>query len=159
MKIVNNNVAYLQKYYLNILTSSTLVTKLGVPISMFDVTNKKSFSKCDSKDFIKFSKKEEIKFLKDSDWIIDYNCYIDKDINEIEREIESIDIEGNKISEYFNSLSEEKKELEYKYLFTKAHMLMYKRESLNDILKLKNNNKILEYKKNNIFKKILRKTR
>lgn len=64
MKIIANNAAYLQKYYLNILVKSTLVTGIGVPISMFDITNKKSFNKYKGKDFIKFTKKEEIEFLK-----------------------------------------------------------------------------------------------
>ena len=72
MKIITNDAAYLQKYYLNILVDSTLVTGIGVPISIFDITNKKSFNKYKSKNFIKFTKKQEIDFLKNADWIIDY---------------------------------------------------------------------------------------
>ena len=143
MKIIANNVAYLQKYYFNILVKSTLVTGIGVPISMFDITNKKSFNKYKSKDFIKFTKKEEIEFLKEADWIIDYSLYINKSINEIKTEIEAIDLEGKKIDEYFLSLSNEQRELEHGYLLIKVKMLRYKRESLVDILKLKENNKTI----------------
>ena len=148
MKIITNDAAYLQKYYLNILVNSTLVTGIGVPISMFDITNKKLFNKYKSKDFIKFTKKEEIEFLKEADWIIDYSLYINKSINEIKREIEAVDLEGKEIDEYFLSLSKEQRELEHGYLLIKVNMLRHKRESLVDILKLKENNKTITFKEN-----------
>lgn len=159
MKIITNNAAYLSKYYLYTLTSFSLVTGVGVPISMFDITRKKSFNKYGSKDFIKFTKREEIEFLKEADWIIDYNLYITKSIDEIIAEIDSIDLEGKEINEYFNSLSEEQKELELGYLCVKVKMLRYKRESLEDILRLKENNKTIDLKENSLIQKILQKVK
>ena len=157
MKIITNNAAYLQKYYLGILTSSTLISGVGVPVSMFDVTRKKSFKKYNAKDFIKYTKKEEIETLRASDWIIDYNEYINKSIDEIKAEIENVDLEGEEINEYFNSLNEKQKEVEYGYLTIKANMLKYKRESLVDILKLKENNKTMVYKEDTLLEKTLKK--
>ena len=159
MKIITNDAAYLSKYYLNILVSSSLVTGVGVPISMFDVTSKKSFDKYENKDFIKFTKEEEIKFLKESDWIIDYSLYITKSIGEIIEEIANIDLEGNEINEYFNNLNEEQKESEFGYLSIKVKMLGYKRESLEDILSLKKNNKTINLEKDNLFQKLLKKVK
>lgn len=82
MKIITNNAAYLQKYYFGILLKSTYITEVGVPISICDVTNKKSFNKYDSKDFIKFTKSEEIDFLKNAKWISNFNDYVEKTIDE-----------------------------------------------------------------------------
>jgi len=158
MKIITNNAVYLQKYYFDILTSVTLATGEGVPISMFDITSKKSFGKYASKDFIKFSKKEEIEFLKAADWIVDYNLYTNKSVNEIKSEIESVDLEGEKINESFGALSKEQQELEYGYWSIKAKMLMYRRESLVDILHLKENNKTRTLKENTLLVRILTKT-
>ena len=69
MKVITTKAAYLQKYYFDILLKSTLVTKVGVPLSICDVVNKRKFDKYDSKDFIKFTKREEIEFLKNATWI------------------------------------------------------------------------------------------
>lgn len=157
MKIITNDAAYLQKYYLGILTSSTLISGVGVPVSMFDVTCKKSFKKYGTKDFIKYTKKEEIETLKKADWIIDYNVYINKSIDEIKTEIEGVDLEGEEINEYFSSLNEKQKQVEYGYLSIKVNMLKYKRESLLDILKLKENNKTIVYKEDTLFEKTLKK--
>lgn len=159
MKIITNNEVYLQKYYFDILTSVTLVTGEGVPISMFDVTSKKSFDKYASKDFIKFSKKEEIEFLKEADWIVEYNLYANRSVNEIKTEINNIDLEGKKINENFAMFSKEQQELEYSYWSIKAKMIMYRRESLVDILHLKENNKTIVLKENTLLGRILIKTK
>lgn len=158
MKIITSNEAYLQKYYFDILIRATLVTGIGVPISMFDITSKKSFNKYASKDFIKFNKKEEVEFLKEADWIVDYNLYTNKSINEIKSEIESIDLEGEKINERFIALNDEQKELEYGCWSIKTEMLRYRRESLTDILQLKENNKVIVLKENKFLGRILKKT-
>lgn len=71
--------------------------------------------------------------------------YTSKSINEIKIEIESIDLEGKIIDEYFISLSKEQRELEHGYLLIKINMLRHKRESLVDILKLKENNKTITF--------------
>ena len=130
------------------MVNSTLVTGVVVPISMFDITNKKLFNKYKSKEFILFTKKEEIEFLKEADWIIDYSLYINKSINEIKGEIEAIDLEGKEIDEYFISLSKEQRELEHGYLLNKVKILRYKRKSLVDILKLKESNKSITFQEN-----------
>ena len=70
MKIITEKAAYLQKYYFDLLVKSTLVTGEGVPVSMFDVVNKRTFKRCCGKDFIKFTKEDEVEFLKNLDWII-----------------------------------------------------------------------------------------
>lgn len=155
MKIITDYAVYLQKYYFGILTSATLVTGVGVPISMFDITSKKIFNKYGSDDFIKFNKKEEIDFLKEADWIVDYNLYSNKSVSEIKAEIESIDLEGKKINESFCLLDRKQQESEYGYLLIKAKMLRYKRESLTYILQLKENNKPISLKGNRLFGRIL----
>ena len=141
MKVITANAAYLQKYYFDILLKSTLVTKIGVPISICDVVNKKKFDKYDYKDFIKFTKDEEIKFLKEADWIPNFNDYVEKTNDEINGEIISLDNEGSELNEWFKSLTTEEQQIQYAYGSIKAKMLMYKKESLNDILALVSNKK------------------
>ena len=134
MKIITDKAAYLQKYYFGILLKSTLVTKVGVPISICDVVNKKKFDKYDSKDFVKFTKREEIEFLKNTTWIPNFNDYDKKTSDEIREEIVSLDNDGNELNKWFQSLSKEEQQIKYEYASIKAKMLMYKKESLNDIL-------------------------
>lgn len=140
MKIITANAAYLQKYYYGILLKSTLITKVGIPISIYDVVNKKKFGKLDNKDFIKFTKDEEINFLNQADWIPNFNDYVEKTSNEIRDEIASLDNEGDELNYWFQSLSAEERQVEYEYGSTKAKMLMYRKESLNDILSFKEKN-------------------
>ena len=148
MKIITDNEAYLQKYYFGILLESTYVTEVGVPISICDIPNKKAFNQYDSKDFIKFTKSEEINFLKNASWIPNFNDYVEKTINEVKEEIETLNSEGAELNEWFQNLSKEKQQLKYGYGSIKAKMLMYKKESLKDILALKekNMNPVLEKK-------------
>ena len=148
MKIITDNAAYLQKYYFGILLKSTYITEVGVPISICDVANEKSFNKYDSKDFIKFTKNEDIEFLKNATWIPNFNDYVEKSIDEVKKEIEYLDNEGNVLNKWFQSLTKEEQQLKYGYGSIKARMLMYKKESLNDILTLKekNMNPVLEKK-------------
>ena len=148
MKIITDNAAYLQKYYFGILLKSAYVTEVGVPISICDVPNKKAFNKYDSKDFIKFTKSEEINFLKNASWIPNFNDYVEKTIDEVKEEIETLNSEGTELNEWFQNLSKEEQQLKYGYGSIKAKMLMYKKESLKDILVLKekNMNPVLEKK-------------
>ena len=165
MKIITDNAAYLQRYYFGILLESTYVTEVGVPISICDIPNKKAFNKYDSKDFIKFTKREEIDFLKNAEWIPNFTDYTQKSVEEMNKEIEIVDNEVSILKENFKKLMEEEHLRESKKTFTevmksmnkqallrktsiKAKMLMYKKESLNDILTLKekNMNPVLEKK-------------
>ena len=145
MKIITDKAAYLQKYYLNILTISSLATEVGVPISMFDVIGKKKFSKYGEKDFIKFTKKEEIAYLKSAEWIIDYNDYISKDTKEIQAEIEEIDTKIKELSEEYQKLPKREQAFQYGEFVSKAKLLAYKKESLTDIIKLKENNQEITF--------------
>ena len=105
MKVITPNAAYLQKYYFEILLKSTLVTKVGIPISICDIVNKNKFDKYENKDFIKFTKDEEIKFLKEADWIPNFNDYVEKSIDDIELEIELINSKGNELNNSLPSLT------------------------------------------------------
>ncbi len=154
MKIITNKAAYLQKYYFGILLKSTLVTEAGVPISICDVVNQKSFAKYDSKDFIKFTNPAEIDFLKKATWIPDFNDYIKKSVTEVKDEIESLNTEGSKLNEWFQGLSKEEQHLNYGYGSIKAKMLMYKKESLKDILSMKEKNMTPELGKKSLMKKL-----
>ena len=154
MKIITDNAAYLQKYYFGILLKSTYVTEVGVPISICDAVNEKSFNKYDSKDFIKFTKSKEIEFLKNATWIPNFNDYVGKTIDEVKEEIQSLNNEGNELNKWFQSLSKEEQQLKYGYGSVKAKMLMYKKESLNEILTLKEKNMNPVLKKNGIVRKI-----
>lgn len=154
MKVITPNAAYLQKYYFEILLKSTLVTKVGIPISICDIVNKNKFDKYENKDFIKFTKDEEIKFLKEADWIPNFNDYVEKSIDDIELEIELINSKGNELNNWFQSLSEDERQIKYGYGSTKAKMLMYRKQSLNDILSLKEKNLTPMMEKNGLIKKL-----
>ena len=156
MKIITNNAAYLQKYYFEILLKATYVTEIGVPISICDAVNKKSFDKFDPKDFIKFKKNEEIVFLKNATWIPSFNDYVGKTNDEVKEEIKSLDSEGDELNKWFQSLSKEEQQLKYGYGTIKAKMLMYKKESLNDILTLKEKNMNPVLEKNSLVRNLRR---
>lgn len=156
MKIIKDNAAYLQKYYLDILVKSSLVTDKGVPISMFDVVNKKIYNRYGNKDFLKFTKPDEIEFLKNSEWIIDYNTYINMSEEEIREEINKTDLEGEKLNQYYASLPEDKKQEEYGLLSIKAVMLRHKIESLVDVLYLVKNNKTVKLNTGNLILRLLK---
>lgn len=145
MKIITENSAYLQKYYFNILVKSTLVTDTGIPMSLWDITYTRKFKNSDSNDFLKFTRKNEIEFLKNADWIPDFNDYINKTIEEIKQEIESIDNEGKEINDWFLTASEESKQFEGERANVKAKMLMFKKNSLINIISYKKSNAIPEY--------------
>ena len=134
MKIIKDNAAYLQKYYLDILVKSSLVTDKGVPISMFDVVNKKVYNRYGNKDFLKFTKPEEIR-----------------------EEINKTDLEGEKLNQYYASLSDDKKQEEYGLLSIKAVMLRHKIESLVDVLYLVKNNKTVKLNTGNLILRLLKK--
>lgn len=156
MKIITERAAYLQKYYFNILIDSTMITNKGVPLSILDVTTKRSFIKYDNKDFIKFTKKEDIDFLRESDWIVDYSEYIKMSEEDILEEINKVDQEGKELNDYFASLSEEKREEEFGVLSIKAKMLSYKKQSLLDILYMVRNNQVVNLGFGNSVMKLFR---
>ena len=81
-----------------------MITNKGVPLSILDVTTKKSFIKYDNKDFIKFTKKEDINFLRESDWIIDYSEYIKMSVEDILEEINKVDQEGKELNDYLRTI-------------------------------------------------------
>ena len=60
----------------------------------------------------------------------------------------NLNSEGTELNEWFQNLSKEEQQLKYGYGSIKAKMLMYKKESLKDILALKekNMNPVLEKK-------------
>ena len=156
MKIITERAAYLQKYYFNILIDSTMITNKGVPLSILDVTTKRSFIKYDNKDFIKFTKKEDIDFLRETDWIIDYSEYIKMSEEDILEKISKVDQEGKELNDYFASLSEEKREEEFGVLSIKAKMLNYKKQSLLDILYMVRNNQVVNLGFGNSVMKLFR---
>ena len=156
MKIITDRAAYLQKYYFNILIDSTMITNKGVPLSILDVTTKRSFIKYDNKDFIKFTKKEDIDFLRETDWIIDYSEYIKMSEEDILEKISKVDQEGKELNDYFASLSEEKREEEFGVLSIKAKMLNYKKQSLLDILYMFRNNQVVNLGFGNSVMKLFR---
>lgn len=156
MKIITERAAYLQKYYFNILIDSTMITNKGVPLSILDVTTKRSFIKYDNKDFIKFTKKEDIDFLRETDWIVDYSEYIKMSEEDILEKISKVDQEGKELNDYFASLSEEKREEEFGILSIKAKMLNYKKQSLLDILYMVRNNQVVNLGFGNSVMKLFR---
>ena len=155
MKITTKNAVYIQKYYFEILLSSTYATKKGIPVSIYYITNKKAYSSYKLKDFIKITKKDGVEFLKNASWIPDYNDYANKSIEDIKNEMALIDNEGEQINQLFKKLSKTDQMNQYNYFNIKAKMLMFKKCSLEDIIELKENNMTPEYK-TNILKKLKR---
>ena len=92
-----------------------------------------------NKDFIKITNPLEIEFLKKLDWIIDYNEYISKDVDDIINEITDIKLNIKNLNDWFASLSKEEQVLNLPYTKTKIIMLNFKIESLNEIISMKQN--------------------
>ena len=79
---------------------------------------------------------------------------MEKSIDDIELEIELINSKGNELNNWFQSLSEDERQIKYGYGSTKAKMLMYRKQSLNDILSLKEKNLTPMMEKNGLIKKL-----
>jgi hypothetical protein len=156
MKIITDNAAYLQKYYYGLLLESSAVTNVEVPISIRDTTTKKSFNiyDLDQKDFIKFTNNNAIEFLKKVSWIPDLNDYVDKTIDDIKEEIVSIDNEIKELDKWFENLSNKEQQEKHEYVSIKVRMLFFKKESLIEIITLKEKNLNLVLGKKNSIKKI-----
>ena len=140
MKVITENAAYVQKYCATYLLKSTLVTQLAMPSTMLKKICGKKFYMLDSKDFIKFTDKAEIDYIKKCTWIPDFNDYKDKDPFEIKKKIYAIEVEGSKLNEFFDYLSEEGQFTEFDYQTTRATMLIFEKNSLRDIAILVENN-------------------
>lgn len=129
MKIIANNVAYVQKKDIDYLKQSDLKIPEFIFIKVFGT----NIDQNNDYEFVKFLKPNEIKYFKELDWIIDYyqvkNLSEDEIINLIKITAEEL----NKIAEKFNKMTPIKKE-RHLDMITRCELLDYKMNSLRDAL-------------------------
>ena len=97
-----------------------------------DISKNVIFINGDNKDeFVRYEGKDEIKFLKEQDWIIDYNDFINLSEDEIK---EKALIVGKEITDICNKYNEEYKPKVKKKLFNRYEDLMNEFESIKEFL-------------------------
>lgn len=132
MKIITDNVAYVQKNDLAYLTRSGGV----VPASIFTkFLNDEIVIVIDSNryEFVEFNDPEEIEFFKSVDWMVDYASVKDLSDEEITSLAGNILAERNAIAEQFNSMSPEEKKKNVSMYF-RSELLDFKMLSLRDFV-------------------------
>ena len=132
MKIITNNVAYVQKNDIVCLNQTDLVIPASIFMKVFgngiviiDDSNRY--------EFVEFDAPEEIEFFKGIDWMIDYNEV--KDLSEEETTAlgQSIAEEKNNIAQRFNSMTPEERK-ENMNMVSQCELLDFKMYSLRDVL-------------------------
>ena len=132
MKIITNNVAYVQKNDIVCLNQ----TDLAIPASIFMKVFGNGIVIIDDSnryEFVEFDAPEEIEFFKGIDWMIDYNEV--KDLSEEETTAlgQSIAEEKNNIAQRFNSMTPEERK-ENMNMVSQCELLDFKMYSLRDVL-------------------------
>ncbi len=132
MKIITNNVAYVQKNDIVCLNQTDLVIPASIFMKVFgngiviiDDSNRY--------EFVEFDASEEIEFFKGIDWMIDYNEV--KDLSEEETIAlgQSIAEEKNNIAQRFNSMTPEERKKNMN-MVSQCELLDFKMYSLRDVL-------------------------
>ncbi len=132
MKIITDNVAYIQKNDIACLNQ----TDLAIPASIFMKVFGNGIVIIDDSnryEFVEFEAPEEIEFFKGIDWMIDYNEV--KDLSEEETIAlgQSIAEEKNSIAQRFNSMAPEEREKNMN-MVSQCELLDFKMYSLRDVL-------------------------
>lgn len=132
MKIITNNVAYVQKNDIVCLNQTDLVIPASIFMKVFgngiviiDDSNRY--------EFVEFDAPEEIEFFKGIDWMIDYNEVKDLSEEEIIVLGQSIAEEKNNIAQRFNSMTPEERK-ENMNMVSQCELLDFKMYSLRDVL-------------------------
>ena len=132
MKIITNDVAYVQKNDIAYLNSSDLPIPASIFMKVFD-NGVTIINDSNRYDFVEFDEGSEIEYFKDLDWMIDYNEVKNLSEDEMMKLAESIGKEQEKIATTFNSMSEDERK-QHTDMVTKCNLLEFKFYSLRDVL-------------------------
>lgn len=135
MKIITDNVAYVQKKDIDCLNQ----TDLAIPASIFMKVLGNGIVIIDDSnryEFVEFEAPEEIEFFKGIDWMIDYNEVKDLSEEETIALAQSIAEEKNSIAQRFNSMTPEERKNNMS-MVSRCELLDFKMYSLRDILRFK----------------------
>lgn len=132
MKIVTDNVAYVQKNDLIHLNQSGLDIPASVYLKVFGngitiINNNNRY------EFVKYEEKHEIEFFKKIDWMIDYFEVKNMTEDEIMAFASKINEEMGSIAEAYNSMSEDARRRNYN-MAERFELLEFKIYSLRDVL-------------------------
>lgn len=130
MKIIANNVAYVQKKDIDYIKQSDLKIPEFIFFKVFSTNN---INENNEYEFVKFTKSNEIEYFKNLDWIIDYYQVKNLTEDDIIKLIEETAVQINKIADKFNKMNDHKKEKHLDMLI-KCELLDYKMNSLRDAL-------------------------
>ncbi len=132
MKIITDNVAYVQKNDIAYLNQ----TDLAIPASIFMKVFGNGIVIIDDSnryEFVEFEAPEEIEFFKSIDWMIDYNEVKDLSEDETIALGQSIAEEKNSIAQRFNSMTPEERKNNMS-MVSQCELLDFKMHSLGDVL-------------------------
>ena len=135
MKIIHDNLAYIQKgdlrvifNFSNLVIPNSLVKKAFSEYNMVDRNNKD--------EFILIVDKEEIDFLKTVDFVIDFTEVKNKSIEELNLLKNNIINDYSKVLSIFNSLDENGKNKNIS-LYLKLNLFEYKIYSIEKVIQYK----------------------
>ena len=132
MKIINKDVAYVQKNDIAYLNTTDLPIPLSIYAKVFGfetsiVNDNNRYS------FIKLDDKSEIEYLKGIDFVVDYNDYKDLSEEEMTKILDSIKDEYYKVVDEFNAMTKEER-TKHHNLITQSENLEFKYCTIRDIL-------------------------
>ncbi|MBO5138454.1 MAG: hypothetical protein J6B89_02310 [Bacilli bacterium] len=132
MKIITDNVAYVQKNDIACLNQTDLVIPASIFMKVFGY-GRVIIDDSNRYEFFEFEAPEEIEFFKVIDWMIDYNEV--KDLSEEETIAlgQSIVEEKNSIAQRFNSMTPEERKNNIS-MVSQCELLDFKIHSLRDVL-------------------------
>lgn len=143
MKIINNDSVLVQNRDLAYLThyngdmpASIFIKICGEDVAFIDSSN--------INEFVKFDSEEEIDFFKYSDWILDYNLYNFKSVEELYAVAEKMIDEINHLTSIYNRMSGEEQE-KSSIMIEQMNLMIFEVQSIRELIKIKqgNNNVVL----------------
>ena len=143
MKIINNDSVLVQNRDLAYLThyngdmpASIFIKICGEGVAFIDSSN--------INEFVKFDSEDEIDFFKYSDWILDYNLYNAKSVEELYAAAEKMIDEINHLTSIYNRMSGEEQE-KSSIMIEQMNLMIFEVQSIRELIKIKqgNNNVVL----------------
>lgn len=132
MKIIRNDVVYVQKNDMGFLNQ----TDLAIPVSIFMKVFGNGITIIDDSnrfEFVKFEEASEIEYFKNLDWIVDYDSIKDLSEEQIIELGQMVAQERNRIAQTYNVMSKDDREKNM-HMIAECEKLDFKMYSLRDVI-------------------------
>ena len=143
MKIIKEDAAYVQKIDLANLRDFDGPMPATVFMKLFS-REAIIIENSDAEQFVKFDSKNEVEFFKRADWILDYDFYNAKDVDELYSFAEEMIEEINNLTIEYNELSGEE-QCKNGMKIEQMNLLIYEIQSLEILIMKKQGNKEVKF--------------